>query len=207
MFSKKKIIIFVSIFLFLFLICTFAIAAEPIKLQVPIGGVTEVSGEGGFGTYINNIYRFVIGAVGILAVVMIMWAGFLWMTARGSAEQVSKAKGYMSGAVIGLVLALGSFLILATVNPDTLKLEWPGMGQAQVEAAKFKSCEELNLEPSGRRCTQDSECCSGRCLDYCIEESAGWFSGETYWQCDVPGGQRFPSNQEQACINACSFCL
>lgn len=162
MLKKKKIIILTC--LLSFLIFSAAIAAEPamktsIKLQVKIPGLEGTITGPQIGVYINAIYNFAVGAVGILAVVMIMWAGFLWMTARGNAEQVSKAKGYMSGAMIGLVLALGAYLILSIVNPDVLNLEWPGARMATPSVPKVPEAEEQRCERLyGSSCTLIGTC-------------------------------------------------
>ncbi len=75
------------------------------------------------GQYIAALYRYFIGAIAIIATVMIMWGGFLWLTAAGSASQIGIAKSRITGALIGLVLALGSYLILNTINPKLVRFE------------------------------------------------------------------------------------
>lgn len=127
----NKTVKFLSLSIFLFIIflffINFALAADPITTEVAI---PTAGGEGktsftDFGEYMRTIYSFVIGAIGILAVVVVMWSGFLWMTARGNAEQVGRAKGYMSGAILGLVLALGSYSILYIINPKLVNMQFP----------------------------------------------------------------------------------
>ncbi|MBI5765861.1 hypothetical protein HZA71_01385, partial [Candidatus Falkowbacteria bacterium] len=54
-------------------------------------------------TYLAIWYGFIIGAVGILATVMIMWGGFKWLTSRGNATTISGAKETIWSAIIGLV--------------------------------------------------------------------------------------------------------
>ena len=72
--------------------------------------------------YIKGVYQFGIGAAMVLAVAMIIFGGFVWMPAGGNANQVTTAKGYIIGAVTGIVLALGSYSILYLVNPNITKL-------------------------------------------------------------------------------------
>ncbi|MDD5251692.1 MAG: IPT/TIG domain-containing protein [Patescibacteria group bacterium] len=62
-------------------------------------------------TIIGNIIRTIIGLLGIVAVVLVIYAGFLWMTARGDDEQVLRAKKLLTQAVIGLVIIMASFAI------------------------------------------------------------------------------------------------
>lgn len=93
------------------------VAEDPtISLQIPISGFT--SGPLGISTYIKMIYQFVVAATAILAVIVIIIGGFLWMTAGGNQERVTAAKDYITGALVGLVLALGSFTVLKIVNPS-----------------------------------------------------------------------------------------
>lgn len=70
------------------------------------------------GQYIRGIYQFSVQVVTILAVIVVMVAGFVWLTAGGNSGQVSTAKGYIMGAIIGLALMLGSYTILTLVNPE-----------------------------------------------------------------------------------------
>lgn len=73
--------------------------------------------------YIQAIYNYGMGIVGILAAVVLMGGGIVWLTSGGSAEKVGQAKELIFGSIIGMVLLLGSWIILNTVNPDLLKLK------------------------------------------------------------------------------------
>ena len=52
-----------------------------------------------------------LGLTGIILLVIIIYAGFLWMTAQGNEEQVTKAKNILKNAVIGMVLVFASYAI------------------------------------------------------------------------------------------------
>jgi len=100
-----------------------------IKLNVPIPGLEEFSqGEGitvGKDTvakYIGGLYKFFIGIAGIVAVFMIVFGGVIWLFSGGSSERIGKAKEYILGAVFGLLLAVGSYTILYTINPSLVTL-------------------------------------------------------------------------------------
>jgi len=73
--------------------------------------------------YIQAVYNYAIGVVGILAAIILMYAGVRWLTAGGSPEAVNDAKAWISASLTGLVLALCSYAILKTVNPDLVNLE------------------------------------------------------------------------------------
>ncbi len=63
-------------------------------------------------TIIANIIRIALGLLGLILVVLIMYAGFLWMTAGGNEEQIGKSKAMLKNAVIGLVIILSAYSIV-----------------------------------------------------------------------------------------------
>src|SRR3989338_9593686 len=96
-------------------------AVEPVSCSDQSGQTClEISW---IGDYISAIYRYGLGLAAILAVVMIMVGGFLWLTSGGNQNQVSRAKEFIVSALTGLLLALFSFMILYTVNPRLVRLE------------------------------------------------------------------------------------
>jgi len=64
---------------------------------------------------LTRIIRIILGFLGIIAVALMMYAGWLWMTAEGNAEKVDKAKKVLIGALIGLVIIISSFAIASYV--------------------------------------------------------------------------------------------
>jgi amino acid transporter len=50
-----------------------------------------------------------LGFLGIIAVVIILFGGFRWMTAAGNEDQVSTAKKMIGAGVIGLIIILMAF--------------------------------------------------------------------------------------------------
>src|SRR3989339_1465124 len=69
------------------------------------------------GDYIKNIYPYALSGVGILATVVMMFGGFIWITAGGNASRVGEAKAWIGAALSGLVLALLSYMVLNAINP------------------------------------------------------------------------------------------
>lgn len=74
-------------------------------------------------TLVRAIYNYGIGIVGILAAVVLMYGGVLWIVAGGNTTQVGEAKTWIGAALTGLLLALTSYLILDTVNPALVNLQ------------------------------------------------------------------------------------
>jgi len=58
-----------------------------------------------------NIINIVLGLLGIISVVIIVYAGFRWMTSAGNEEAIGSAKKTLIAAVIGLVIILSAYII------------------------------------------------------------------------------------------------
>jgi hypothetical protein len=58
---------------------------------------------------ILKILNVVLTFLGVLMVVLIIMAGYRWMTAGGNEEQVSKAKKTLFNSLIGLLIILASY--------------------------------------------------------------------------------------------------
>lgn len=99
---------------------TGAVEAPPTNLEVSIGTENVANG---LGDYIRIVYDFGVIIVAIVAVVMVVMGGFKWATSGGNSTQIASAKNTIIGALIGLVLALTSWLLLFTINPALVNLE------------------------------------------------------------------------------------
>lgn len=80
---------------------------------------------------IGNIIQIVLSFLGVIFLGLIIYAGFLWMTAQGDQAKVVKAKDIMERAVIGLVVvvsayAISSYVLQSIINGQ-LKTETSGL--------------------------------------------------------------------------------
>lgn len=73
-----------------------------------------------FGNYLNTMIKLVIGFSAVLAMVMIVMGGIEYMTSELVSSKEA-GKETITNAILGLVIALGAYLILNTLNPDLLK--------------------------------------------------------------------------------------
>lgn len=64
---------------------------------------------------IGRLVGALIGLLGIVFVVLLVYGGFTWMTAQGSEDKIKKAKGIITSAVIGLVVVFASYAIATAV--------------------------------------------------------------------------------------------
>jgi hypothetical protein len=60
---------------------------------------------------IINLVNVLLGFLGIIAVIIILWGGFLWLTAGGNEDQVGKARSTIIAGIIGLAIIIASFAI------------------------------------------------------------------------------------------------
>src|SRR3989339_1568891 len=111
-------------------VLVFAQQDHYIKLNIKVPGLEEFSeGQGvkvselTFARYLSGLYKFFVGIAGILAVFIIALGGVQWLICGGSSEKISKAKETIIGAVVGLLLALGSYLVLYVINPDLVSFK------------------------------------------------------------------------------------
>ncbi|MEK7625394.1 MAG: hypothetical protein AAB467_03520 [Patescibacteria group bacterium] len=64
---------------------------------------------------IAKIIRVAMSLLGIVVVCIILYGGFLWMTAGGNEEQVGQAKSWIFSGVIGLAIILSAYGIATFV--------------------------------------------------------------------------------------------
>ncbi len=70
-------------------------------------GLGQANIKGTLGRIINVL----LGFLGIIAVVIILYGGFIWMTARGNEDSVKKAQQIIVAGAIGLAIILSAFAI------------------------------------------------------------------------------------------------
>ncbi|MFA5131493.1 MAG: hypothetical protein WC467_03635 [Patescibacteria group bacterium] len=100
----------------------------PPDLQVKIPGMEKLStiscDETGqceipwLGQYVIGIYNYALSIVGILAAIMLMAGGLLWLISAGDASKITQAKELITGSVTGLIILAASFIILVQINPN-----------------------------------------------------------------------------------------
>ncbi|MBP9828207.1 hypothetical protein KBC55_03565 [Patescibacteria group bacterium] len=75
-----------------------------------------VTSNSNIGTYLGTyIIQPVLGLMGILFLLLTVYAGFLWMTAQGDDSKVKKAKDILVAAVIGAVIMASAYVLTAAV--------------------------------------------------------------------------------------------
>ena len=72
------------------------------------------------GGYIGFLIKLGIALAAIFAVIMIIIGGIMLVAAGGNPSQRGTAKTYITDAIVGLLIAVGFYVILYTINPQIL---------------------------------------------------------------------------------------
>ena len=99
-------------------------AAEPARQEAPKTGFELICTKTiGLAGCIAKIYLFSLGAGALIALLMVVLAGYRYMTAGGNAEQVSAAKESLEMAFKGLIIIFVGFILLYLINPDLVQFK------------------------------------------------------------------------------------
>lgn len=60
---------------------------------------------------IGKIIQATLSLLGIIFIILMIYGGGLWMTAKGNEQQVDKAKDLITAAIIGLVIVVAAYAI------------------------------------------------------------------------------------------------
>ena len=96
----------------------FVLLGQPAYAQIDTG--LEQLKQIGLGTAdlrvaIMQIVRVLLGFVGFLAILIVLYGGFVWMTSAGNPERIERAKAILRNAAIGLVIILMAFSIASFI--------------------------------------------------------------------------------------------
>lgn len=71
-------------------------------------------------TRVGSIIGIVLSFIGVLFLILMLYAGILWMTASGNDEKVKKAKDLIINAIIGLIIVSAAYAITAFIGERLL---------------------------------------------------------------------------------------
>ncbi|MFZ2205677.1 MAG: L,D-transpeptidase family protein [Minisyncoccia bacterium] len=96
-----------------------------------------------FGDYLNILIRLFIGICAVLAMIMIVIGGIEYMTSEISGHK-EEGKERITNAIFGLIIALGAYALLFTINPQLLDVSLSGVPQAIIspDEANFIKTEQ-----------------------------------------------------------------
>ncbi len=118
---KKAISIFFIFFLVLSPLLVFGVETE---IDYPNVSGTAPSPTSGtpFPVYIKYLFNLGLALSGIIALAVIAWAGFIYLTSTDNPERKKEAGRKILAGLLGLIILLAAYAILTTINPQLVIL-------------------------------------------------------------------------------------
>lgn len=93
--------------------CCVSVASKPpvIIKTCEEGGLCNPLQTDDIITFVGKIIKTALSFIGVLCLCMIIYGGFLWMTSQGSKDQLEKAKGTLTYAILGAVIIFAAYAI------------------------------------------------------------------------------------------------
>ncbi|MBZ1348994.1 MAG: pilin [Candidatus Liptonbacteria bacterium] len=93
-----------------------AFAATDDRL-IPCGGLDQPPCEGWHQllALFHNMIEFALRLSIPIAVLIVVWGGFLYLTAGGSEKQIKAGQSAIIAAIVGLIIIFGSYIIVSAV--------------------------------------------------------------------------------------------
>ncbi|RJQ30410.1 hypothetical protein C4572_04240 [Candidatus Parcubacteria bacterium] len=113
-FAREKTVVLLTVFLttvFLFMPLFSVLALDLGQQYLPLTGL----GTRDIRIIIMNIIQIALSLLGIIALIIILYGGFVWMTSAGESDRVERAKRIIVNAAIGLLIILLSLSIVTFV--------------------------------------------------------------------------------------------
>lgn len=114
--------------------------------------------------WVSNLYQFALLASGLLAFGVIVYHGFKYTLNPGGHAAQSDAREGITQALLGLLLLLGAYVILRTINPSLVSLPTKFEGLVPLKPAPGEGPSNNNVpDPNGcatglKFCTNTSKC-------------------------------------------------
>lgn len=90
---------------------------ESARKSSGFGQATETTFASNLGLVVNIVLSF----SGVIFMSLMVYAGYLWMTARGEASQIEKSQNMIRSAIIGMIITVGAYSITNFIVPTILE--------------------------------------------------------------------------------------
>lgn len=135
------------------------------KEAATAAGYSAQTSETTFSETLGTVVKAALSLVGVIFLILMVYAGFLWMTAHGKEDQIEQAQNIIRTAIIGLIITVGAYSITAFVLPRVLSKatgrpltsDGPCIGACRRQTL----CASMSGTPGTGTCTNSSDiCCS-----------------------------------------------
>ncbi len=169
---------------------TMVLAADPIQFTPEINIPNVFSGKQTVdddfaGKYVRAVYIYFIWIIGILSTVMVIYGGIRWVAAAGNPGRISDARETVNNAIIGLIIALTSYTLLFTIDPNLtrLNLKVSAVNKAPAVIDPTTGCISNLTCPSGFG-REDGQFCSGAAFASGVISGSFLYVGKNDNYCD-----------------------
>lgn len=100
--------------------------------------IRSVGKGGNLAEFAKSIYKYSLGIIGLFAFGAIVFGAVKWSISGVNPSQLSDAKSWINGALLGLGLLLGAYVILNFINPNLVNLKPPELKNVKVDVPATK---------------------------------------------------------------------
>ena len=178
--SKHKISIIIAVVLLAMSsapsVSALDFGSEATKKAAGDAGYNPGTTETTFAETVGTIVYLLLSFSGVIFLVLMVYAGYLWMIARGDEAEVEKAQKIIISSIIGLIILVGAYSITTFVVPRLTDVTGKDEGEKAIccqicdEGEKDGDCE---YEPTS------IEMCEAKCagVNWCKTKTADLFVG------------------------------
>lgn len=125
-----------------------------------------------FAEILGSVVKTALSFVGVIFLILMVYAGYLWMTARGDEGQIEKAETIIRSSIIGIVIATAAYSITAFVLPailsrtagtNTTTQTTPSVSQTSTSGTCSYSTGSLTGPTSGSQTNVTHDACTATC--------------------------------------------
>jgi hypothetical protein len=188
------------------------------KPQIPIPGINTEKAMSSdpatgkitsnlLGLYIKGIYDYGLSIAGILAAIVLMAGGLIWLTSAGNETKVGQAKSMIISSITGLVILFSAWIILNTVNPKLLDMQAISVVMITPKSQGF--CDKEKGPTNDYVTTEDNKIINNnnqelngavcKSNETCFKQGSSWRCGKTVACCDLTADK--PSIYYDYCYN------
>ena len=91
---------------------------------IPVEDIYNPANDTTTGSIQITIAKFIktaLGFLGVIAIILMLYGGFVWMVSRGNENEIGRAKGIISAAIVGAAIILVAFAVTQFVLMNLIK--------------------------------------------------------------------------------------
>ncbi|MBI4992929.1 MAG: hypothetical protein HZC26_02225 [Candidatus Magasanikbacteria bacterium] len=180
-------------FFYLTLVLLFGPLTSVSALDFGSGAVKKAAGDAGydpntseitFAETTGSIIAMILSFTGVIFLVLMIYAGWLWMTARGEEEPVEKAQKIIISSIIGLIILVGAYSITTFVVPRLTDVTGKDEGEKTICC---RICSKADFKANALDKTNTLDDCSytETSQELCVNECVSGQLGPEGNKCDI----------------------